>query len=198
MSIYKSDSKWFYKSDSKWFMAHQAFMKVCPKRSKILQIFHCIIFPRKPPIFLLQKKVGMAKISIYKSHSKWFMAHQAFMKVFPRCSLMFQIFHCIIFPRKNPIFLLWQMLKIEKKILVLKRTVHGSSSLCKSLPKVLENVQNIEWHHFSQEVIFSTQAKVEMVKSKKKKNGSRLIKLSYRFAQGSKYSFHQFSVASSK
>ena len=106
------------------------------------------------------------------------MAHQAFMKFMS--------------------FLLWQMLKIEKKILVLKRTVHGSSSLCKSLPKVLENVQNIEWHHFSQEVIFSTLAKVEMVKSKKKKNGSRLIKLSYRFAQGSKYSFHQFSVASSK
>ena len=32
------------KPEALWFMAHQAFMKVCPRGSKMFQIFHCIIF----------------------------------------------------------------------------------------------------------------------------------------------------------
>ena len=71
------------KPEALWFMAHQAFMKVCPTRSKMFKIFHCIIFLRNKPIFLLWQKFIWQKNSICKSESKWFMAHQVFMKVCP-------------------------------------------------------------------------------------------------------------------
>ena len=51
-----------------------------------------------------------------KPEALWFMAHLAFMKVYSRRSKMVQIFHCIIFPKKNPIFLLLQIVMFEKDV----------------------------------------------------------------------------------
>ena len=82
------------KPEALWFMAHQAFMKVCSRRSKMFQIFHCIIFSRKNPIFLLQQKLKFEQTCLVQKCQEWFMAHQVFMKV---CSKDSKMFYCIIY-----------------------------------------------------------------------------------------------------